>query len=180
MRLPVRVSTDCSSQLEYILEETFLLLYVMSSCKMQAGKDWFRYFLTSKQSFLWLFYIFLYMPLYNPVVHLKWEVPCYWVRNSHFIDQVVLFISFFLTNFNDCFPSTHPLVFFFNNHPLYFCSIRLVSHTQRGTIYPPLITVAYTDVLVQNPETQSVMVRSLCHLNHTFSSVGILVLGSGL
>uniref|UniRef100_A0A8C5IRD6 Transmembrane protein 67 n=1 Tax=Junco hyemalis TaxID=40217 RepID=A0A8C5IRD6_JUNHY len=37
-------------------------------------------------------------------------------------------------------------------------SIRLVSHTQRGTIYPPLITVAYTDVLVQNPETQSVTV----------------------
>ncbi|OWK61420.1 Meckelin [Lonchura striata] len=37
-------------------------------------------------------------------------------------------------------------------------SIRLVSHTQRGTIYPPLITVAYTDVLIQNPETQSVMV----------------------
>ncbi|XP_037236867.1 meckelin isoform X1 [Falco biarmicus] len=37
-------------------------------------------------------------------------------------------------------------------------SIRLVSHTQRGTIYPPLITIAYTDVLIQNPETQSVMV----------------------
>ncbi|NXQ92803.1 MKS3 protein, partial [Sagittarius serpentarius] len=37
-------------------------------------------------------------------------------------------------------------------------SIRLVSHTQRGRIYPPLITIAYTDVLVQNPETQSVMV----------------------
>ncbi|KAK4828231.1 hypothetical protein QYF61_024726 [Mycteria americana] len=37
-------------------------------------------------------------------------------------------------------------------------SIRLVSHTQRGTIYPPLLTIAYTDVLVQNPETQSVMV----------------------
>ncbi|KAM6281994.1 meckelin isoform 1-T1 [Porphyrio hochstetteri] len=37
-------------------------------------------------------------------------------------------------------------------------SIRLVSHTQRGTIYPPLVTIAYTDVLVQNPETQSVMV----------------------
>ncbi|NXW16104.1 MKS3 protein, partial [Circaetus pectoralis] len=37
-------------------------------------------------------------------------------------------------------------------------SIRLVSNTQRGTIYPPLITIAYTDVLVQNPETQSVMV----------------------
>ncbi|NWQ74411.1 MKS3 protein, partial [Columbina picui] len=36
--------------------------------------------------------------------------------------------------------------------------IRLVPHTQRGTIYPPLITVAYTDVLVQNPETQSVTV----------------------
>ncbi|NXG61020.1 MKS3 protein, partial [Hemiprocne comata] len=37
-------------------------------------------------------------------------------------------------------------------------SIRLVSHTQRGTIYPPLLTIAYTDVLLQNPETQSVMV----------------------
>ncbi|KAM6318772.1 meckelin [Aegotheles albertisi] len=37
-------------------------------------------------------------------------------------------------------------------------SIRLVSHTQRGTIYPPLLTIAYTDVLVQNPETQSVTV----------------------
>ncbi|NXL56718.1 MKS3 protein, partial [Chordeiles acutipennis] len=37
-------------------------------------------------------------------------------------------------------------------------SIRLVSHTQRGTIYPPLLTIAYKDVLVQNPETQSVMV----------------------
>ncbi|NXO00768.1 MKS3 protein, partial [Rhinopomastus cyanomelas] len=37
-------------------------------------------------------------------------------------------------------------------------SIRLASHTRRGTIYPPLVTIAYTDVLVQNPETQSVMV----------------------
>ncbi|XP_009901246.2 meckelin [Dryobates pubescens] len=37
-------------------------------------------------------------------------------------------------------------------------SIRLVPHSQRGAIYPPLITVAYTDVLVQNPETQSVKV----------------------
>ncbi|NWW96197.1 MKS3 protein, partial [Rhynochetos jubatus] len=37
-------------------------------------------------------------------------------------------------------------------------SVRLVPHTQRGTIYPPLLTIAYTDVLVQNPETQSVMV----------------------
>ncbi|XP_064298483.1 meckelin isoform X2 [Phalacrocorax carbo] len=37
-------------------------------------------------------------------------------------------------------------------------SVRLVSHTQRGTIYPPLLTIAYTDVLVQNPETQSVVV----------------------
>ncbi|NXI58330.1 MKS3 protein, partial [Chloroceryle aenea] len=37
-------------------------------------------------------------------------------------------------------------------------SIRLVSHSQRGTIYPPLVTIAYTDLLVQNPETQSVMV----------------------
>ncbi|XP_075776499.1 meckelin isoform X2 [Pelodiscus sinensis] len=37
-------------------------------------------------------------------------------------------------------------------------SIRLVPNTQRGTIYPPLITVAYKDVLVQNPDTQSVMV----------------------
>ncbi|KFP15504.1 Meckelin, partial [Egretta garzetta] len=37
-------------------------------------------------------------------------------------------------------------------------SIRLASHTRKGTIYPPLLTVAYTDVLVQNPETESVVV----------------------
>ncbi|XP_053875153.1 meckelin isoform X1 [Malaclemys terrapin pileata] len=37
-------------------------------------------------------------------------------------------------------------------------SIRLIPSTQRGTIYPPLITIAYKDVLVQNPDTQSVMV----------------------
>ncbi|KAH1177035.1 meckelin isoform X1 [Mauremys mutica] len=37
-------------------------------------------------------------------------------------------------------------------------SIRLIPNTQRGTIYPPLITIAYKDVLVQNPDTQSVMV----------------------
>ncbi|NXS10081.1 MKS3 protein, partial [Neodrepanis coruscans] len=37
--------------------------------------------------------------------------------------------------------------------------IRIASKiTIRGTIYPPLITIAYTDVLFQNPETQSVMV----------------------
>uniref|UniRef100_A0A674IRL6 Transmembrane protein 67 n=1 Tax=Terrapene triunguis TaxID=2587831 RepID=A0A674IRL6_9SAUR len=38
-------------------------------------------------------------------------------------------------------------------------SIRLIPSTQRGTIYPPLITIAYKDVLVQNPDTQSVMVN---------------------
>ncbi|XP_062987006.1 meckelin isoform X2 [Elgaria multicarinata webbii] len=37
-------------------------------------------------------------------------------------------------------------------------SIRLVPNTQRGAIYPPLITVAYSDLLVQNPDTQNVMV----------------------
>uniref|UniRef100_A0A674ITL6 Transmembrane protein 67 n=1 Tax=Terrapene triunguis TaxID=2587831 RepID=A0A674ITL6_9SAUR len=37
-------------------------------------------------------------------------------------------------------------------------SIRLIPSTQRGTIYPPLITIAYKDVLVQNPDTQSVMI----------------------
>ncbi|KFP71627.1 Meckelin, partial [Acanthisitta chloris] len=37
-------------------------------------------------------------------------------------------------------------------------SIRLVPHAQRGTIYPPLITIAYTDVLIETPETQSVVV----------------------
>nr|XP_032636007.1 meckelin [Chelonoidis abingdonii] len=37
-------------------------------------------------------------------------------------------------------------------------SIRLIPNTQRGTIYPPLITIAYKDILVQNPDTQSVMV----------------------
>uniref|UniRef100_A0A8C6X5E6 Transmembrane protein 67 n=1 Tax=Naja naja TaxID=35670 RepID=A0A8C6X5E6_NAJNA len=30
-------------------------------------------------------------------------------------------------------------------------SIRLVRNTQRGAIYPPLITIAYSDVLIQNP-----------------------------
>ncbi|KAJ6663950.1 hypothetical protein lerEdw1_008904 [Lerista edwardsae] len=37
-------------------------------------------------------------------------------------------------------------------------SIRLVPDTQRGAIYPPLITVAYSDVLVQNPSTENVVV----------------------
>ncbi|EMP42256.1 Meckelin [Chelonia mydas] len=37
-------------------------------------------------------------------------------------------------------------------------SIRLIPNTQRGTIYPPLITISYKDVLVQNPDAQSVMV----------------------
>ncbi|XP_019406039.1 PREDICTED: meckelin isoform X1 [Crocodylus porosus] len=37
-------------------------------------------------------------------------------------------------------------------------SIHLVPNTQRGAIYPPLITIAYTDLLVQNPDTQSVTV----------------------
>ncbi|XP_042317912.1 meckelin isoform X2 [Sceloporus undulatus] len=37
-------------------------------------------------------------------------------------------------------------------------SIRLVPNTQRGAIYPPLIIIAYSDVLVQNPNTESVLV----------------------
>ncbi|XP_060631585.2 meckelin [Anolis sagrei] len=37
-------------------------------------------------------------------------------------------------------------------------SIRLVPNTQRGAIYPPLITIVYNDVLVQNPNTENVMV----------------------
>ncbi|XP_053104863.1 meckelin isoform X1 [Hemicordylus capensis] len=37
-------------------------------------------------------------------------------------------------------------------------SIRLMPNTQRGAIYPPLITIAYSDVLVQNPSAENVMV----------------------
>ncbi|XP_015265310.1 PREDICTED: meckelin [Gekko japonicus] len=37
-------------------------------------------------------------------------------------------------------------------------SIRLVPNTQRGAIYPPLIAVSYSDVLIQNPSTQNVVV----------------------
>ncbi|XP_056378292.1 meckelin isoform X2 [Hyla sarda] len=37
-------------------------------------------------------------------------------------------------------------------------SISLVPETQRGTIYPPLMTVEYTDVQVQNPDNQIVQV----------------------
>ncbi|XP_053251610.1 meckelin isoform X2 [Podarcis raffonei] len=37
-------------------------------------------------------------------------------------------------------------------------SIRLVPNTQRGAIYPPLITIAYSDVLVQNPSAENVVV----------------------
>ncbi|KAG8133783.1 hypothetical protein E2320_011559 [Naja naja] len=37
-------------------------------------------------------------------------------------------------------------------------SIRLVRNTQRGAIYPPLITIAYSDVLIQNPNVENIMV----------------------
>ncbi|XP_048364150.1 meckelin [Sphaerodactylus townsendi] len=37
-------------------------------------------------------------------------------------------------------------------------SIRLVPNTQRGAIYPPVITVSYSDVLIQNPSAQKVTV----------------------
>ncbi|XP_063780176.1 meckelin [Pseudophryne corroboree] len=37
-------------------------------------------------------------------------------------------------------------------------SISLVPGTHRGTIYPPLMTVGYTDIQVQNPESQTVKV----------------------
>ncbi|XP_028919141.1 meckelin isoform X1 [Ornithorhynchus anatinus] len=36
-------------------------------------------------------------------------------------------------------------------------SIRLVTNTHKGNIYPPLITILYSDVPVKNPETQTVM-----------------------
>lgn len=39
-------------------------------------------------------------------------------------------------------------------------SIRLVPGTQRGAIYPPLMRIAYSDILVQNPSTESVAVSS--------------------
>ncbi|XP_075438837.1 meckelin isoform X2 [Ascaphus truei] len=37
-------------------------------------------------------------------------------------------------------------------------SVNLVPNTHKGTIYPPLITVEYTEVQVQNPDTQNVKV----------------------
>ncbi|XP_074843042.1 meckelin [Carettochelys insculpta] len=52
-------------------------------------------------------------------------------------------------------------------------SIRLVSSTQRGTIYPPLITIAYKDILVQNPDTQSVMVSFSVNYEMTQSEAEI-------
>lgn len=37
-------------------------------------------------------------------------------------------------------------------------SISLVPGTHKGTVYPPLMTVEYTDIQVQNPESQTVKV----------------------
>lgn len=39
-----------------------------------------------------------------------------------------------------------------------FYSISLVPGTHKGTIYPPLMTVEYADIQVQNPESQTVKV----------------------
>ncbi|KAL7984184.1 hypothetical protein Chor_002754 [Crotalus horridus] len=61
-------------------------------------------------------------------------------------------------------------------------SIRLVRNTQRGAIYPPLITVAYSDVLIQNPNAENIMVsfsvdyemnQSEAHI-HTDIALGVL------
>ena len=39
-------------------------------------------------------------------------------------------------------------------------SIRLVPNTKNGNIYPPLITIAYSDIDVSDPNSQSVKVSS--------------------
>lgn len=40
-------------------------------------------------------------------------------------------------------------------------SIHLVPNTKNGNIYPPLITIAYNDIDVKDPNSQSVKVSSL-------------------
>ena len=39
-------------------------------------------------------------------------------------------------------------------------SIHLVPNTKNGNIYPPLITIAYSDIDVKDPNSQSVKVSS--------------------
>lgn len=39
-------------------------------------------------------------------------------------------------------------------------SIRLVPNTKNGNIYPPLITIAYSDIDIKDPNSQSVKVSS--------------------
>ncbi|KAE8599242.1 hypothetical protein XENTR_v10017114 [Xenopus tropicalis] len=61
-------------------------------------------------------------------------------------------------------------------------SIRLVPDTYKGIIYPPLMTVQYTDVQLQNPESQIVKVsfsvnyemRQLDSLKKTDVAIGVL------
>lgn len=40
-------------------------------------------------------------------------------------------------------------------------SIYLVPNTKNGNIYPPLITIAYSDIDVKDPNSQSVKVSSM-------------------
>lgn len=39
-------------------------------------------------------------------------------------------------------------------------SIRLVPNTKKGNIYPPLITIGYSDIAVKDPSSQFVKVNS--------------------
>uniref|UniRef100_A0A5F8HBX5 Transmembrane protein 67 n=3 Tax=Monodelphis domestica TaxID=13616 RepID=A0A5F8HBX5_MONDO len=62
-------------------------------------------------------------------------------------------------------------------------SICLVPNTESGNIYPPLITVAYQDVEIQNPDSQSVMVSFSVKYEmnqdeaHTQTNIALGVLG---
>lgn len=40
-------------------------------------------------------------------------------------------------------------------------SIHLVPNTKNGNIYPPLITIAYSDIDIKDPNSQSIKVSSL-------------------
>ena len=49
---------------------------------------------------------------------------------------------------------------FITKNEFSFNSIRLVPNTKNGNIYPPLITVAYSDIDIKDPNSKSVKVSS--------------------
>lgn len=53
-------------------------------------------------------------------------------------------------------------------------SIHLVPNTENGNIYPPLITIAYSDIDTKDPNSQSVKVSSI--LIHASVCVNVILL----